>query len=82
MKRFWLLFSQTVTVLVAAYFVVATLQPAWVQRGAMRTSAGITLIEAPAGQMTEPAPGSFSAAARKATSSRPARVWPYSQALA
>jgi serine protease DegQ len=29
MKRLWLLFSQTVTVLVAAYFVVATLQPDW-----------------------------------------------------
>ena len=67
MKRFWLLFSQTVTVLAAAYFVVATLQPSWVQRGATRTSAGITLLEAPPSHMTEPAPGSFSAAARKAS---------------
>ena len=33
MKRLWLLFSQTVTVLVAAYFVVATLQPGWVGKG-------------------------------------------------
>jgi serine protease DegQ len=31
MKRFWLLFSQTVTVFVAAYFVVATLQPDWLR---------------------------------------------------
>ena len=67
MKRFWLLFSQAVTVFVAAYFVVATLQPTWVQRGATRTGAGITLLEAPPGHMTEPAPGSFSAAARKAS---------------
>jgi hypothetical protein len=27
MKRLWLLFAQTVTVLVAVFFVVATLQP-------------------------------------------------------
>ena len=68
MKRFWLLFSQTVTVLVAAYFVVATLQPDWLRRDLQRSSAGIALLEAPApaaGSVT-PAPGSFSAAARKA----------------
>ena len=47
MKRIWLLFSQTVTVLVAAYFVVATLQPDWIRKGAIRSSAGIALIEAP-----------------------------------
>jgi serine protease DegQ len=29
MRKFWLLFSQAVTVLLAAYFVVATLQPQW-----------------------------------------------------
>ena len=47
MKRTWLLFSQTVTVLVAAYFVVATLQPQWLNK---RTSlSGISVIEAPAG---------------------------------
>ena len=47
MKRTWLLFSQTVTVLVAAYFVVATLQPQWLNK---RTSiSGVSVIEAPAG---------------------------------
>ncbi|MDR6212583.1 Do family serine endopeptidase [Paracidovorax wautersii] len=66
MKRFWLLFSQTVTVLVAAYFVVATLQPDWIRGGATRSSAGISLIEAPASPVPQPAAGSFSAAARKA----------------
>lgn len=68
MKRLWLLFSQTVTVLVAAYFVVATLQPDWLRRGATRSGAGIALIEAPASTTTtsQPATGSFSAAARKA----------------
>ncbi len=67
MKRIWLLFSQTVTVLVAAYFVVSTLQPGWVRNGATRSSAGVSLVEAPA---TPAAPaaagGSFRAAARKA----------------
>ncbi|MFN8955386.1 MAG: 2-alkenal reductase, partial [Burkholderiales bacterium] len=29
MKRYWLLFSQWVTVLLAIWFVVATLQPQW-----------------------------------------------------
>lgn len=29
MKRFWSLLSQTVTVLLAAYFVVVTLKPQW-----------------------------------------------------
>ncbi len=67
MKRIWLLFSQTVTVLVAAYFVVATLQPDWIRRGATRSGAGISLIEAPPGNPDIPAPGSLSAAARKAS---------------
>ncbi len=67
MKRFWLLFSQIVTVLLAVYFVVATLQPHWLQRGAARSVAGISLIEAPPSPAVEPAPGSLSAAARKAS---------------
>ena len=44
MKRLWLLFSQSVTVLVAAYFVVATLQPEWLGRGTTRSGAGIALL--------------------------------------
>jgi len=31
MKRLWLVFAQTVTVLLAAYFVVATLKPQWIK---------------------------------------------------
>ncbi len=67
MKRLWLLFSQTVTVLVAAYFVVATLQPDWIRKGGVRTGAGVSVIEAaptPPGQV---AAGSLSGAARKAS---------------
>ena len=68
MKRIWLLFSQTVTVFVAAYFVVATLQPNWLGYGNTRSVAGIALLEAPPlpeGQTA--APGSYSGAARKAS---------------
>jgi serine protease DegQ len=32
MKRLWLLFAQTTTVLLAAYFVVLTLKPAWLRQ--------------------------------------------------
>jgi len=35
MKRIWLLFAQTVTVLLAALFVVATLKPEWINRRAV-----------------------------------------------
>ena len=66
MKRLWLLLSQSVTVLLAAYFVVATLQPDWLQRGATRSGAGISLIQAPSSTSAQPAAGSFSGAARKA----------------
>ncbi|MFZ3119271.1 MAG: Do family serine endopeptidase [Variovorax sp.] len=66
MKRTWLLFAQAVTVLLAAYFVVATLKPEWLNR---RTSlAGVvSVIEAPGGTAPAPAaPGSLSSAAKKA----------------
>ncbi|MDP3827959.1 MAG: 2-alkenal reductase, partial [Polaromonas sp.] len=46
MRKFWLLFSQTVTVFLAAYFVVATLKPQWLNRPGM---GAVAVIEAPAG---------------------------------
>ena len=69
MKRLWLLFSQTATVLLAAYFVVATLKPAWLnQRPGV--SGALTFTEAPAGSLsassTTPASG-FRLAAAKAS---------------
>ncbi|MBF6630069.1 MAG: trypsin-like peptidase domain-containing protein [Comamonas sp.] len=66
MKRYWLLFSQAVTILLAAYFVVATLQPSWLKRGATYSRAGISLLEAPSEPRAEFAPGSLAAAAQKA----------------
>jgi Do/DeqQ family serine protease len=38
MKRLWLLFAQSVTVLLAVLFVVATLKPEWLNRGPTMTS--------------------------------------------
>jgi serine protease DegQ len=68
MKRTWLLFAQTVTVLLAAYFVVSTLKPELLNR---RTSLGglVSVMEAPgsiavSGAVTA---GSLSAAAKKAS---------------
>jgi serine protease DegQ len=66
MKRFWLLFSQTVTVLLAAYFVVGTLKPEWLGRGPGRSGA-IALIEAPALRPGEVPAGSFRMAAQKSS---------------
>ena len=42
MKRLWLLFSQAVTVMLAAWFVVGTLKPQWVERFSVRP--GLTQI--------------------------------------
>lgn len=33
MRRFWLLFAQTVTVVLAVWFIVTTLKPEWIARG-------------------------------------------------
>ncbi|HSV52668.1 MAG TPA: trypsin-like peptidase domain-containing protein [Burkholderiaceae bacterium] len=66
MKRFWLLFSQTVTVLLAAYFVVGTLKPEWLNRRPS-LAGGVSLVEAPAAAAAAPAAGSFAAAAKNAS---------------
>ncbi len=66
MKRFWLLFSQTVTVLLAAYFVVATLKPEWLGTRSAR-SGTIALLEAPASNPAAVPAGSFRLAAQKAS---------------
>ncbi len=68
MKRLWLVFAQAVTVLLAAWFVVATLKPQWLQQGAaLPGSTGtISILEAPPTPLTQAAPGSLSGAVRKA----------------
>ena len=69
MRKFWLLFSQTVTVLVAAFFVVATLKPQWVERRPFSGVGGlVSVIEAPSGAPRGVGPaGSFSSAAKIAS---------------
>jgi Do/DeqQ family serine protease len=72
MRRAWLLFSQTVTVLMALYFVVATLKPELLNRAA-RTSistGSVAFLEAATNQNAGapiPAAGSLAAAAKKAS---------------
>ena len=67
MKRFWLLFSQSVTVLLAAYFVVGTLKPEWLGKSPSMSGA-VALIQAPHEPSAAPPPGSLRAAAQKASS--------------
>jgi serine protease DegQ len=66
MKRFWLLFSQTVTVVLAASFVVGTLKPDWL--ASRSASFGtVALMEAPASSSGVVPPGSFRQAAQKSS---------------
>ena len=67
MKRFWLTFSQAVTVLLAAYFVVGTLKPEWLGKSPSVTST-VALIQAPREPNAAPPPGSLRAAAKTASS--------------
>jgi len=67
MRRYWLLFSQAVTVLLAAYFVVVTLQPAWLGGlTAPHRGTDVALTQAPALPATVAPPGSLRDAARGA----------------
>jgi len=66
MKRTWLLFSQAVTILLAAYFVVATLKPEWIGRRQTSLGGVVSVVEAPPANPQAAAPGSLSAAAKKA----------------
>ena len=68
MKRLWLLFAQVVTVLLAAYFVVTTLKPQWLGKGAAvpGTTGTVSIVEAPSVAPGAMAPGSLSGAVRKA----------------
>ena len=64
MKRYWLLFSQVVTVLLAVWFVLATLKPEWLNRSV--SVSGVTLLEAPSVAAGTVMPGSLSPAAKRA----------------
>lgn len=66
MKRYWLLFSQSVTVALAMLFVVATLKPQWLA-ALPHTPGSVTLLEAPSATPTPRPAGSLSEAARIAS---------------
>lgn len=68
MRRLWLLFSQTVTVLLAIWFVLITLKPEWLQRN-QQWNADLHVFEAPAAVSSSPSAGSLSPAAKKASPS-------------
>jgi serine protease DegQ len=67
MKKIWLLFSQCVTLFLAAWFVVATLKPELLNRGVKAGSGLVPTIEAPAANSVAAPAGSFRAAAQKAS---------------
>lgn len=67
MKRFWLFFSQAVTVFLAAYFVVATLKPELLGGTRDGKVAGISVMEAPASASGAAPVGSFRVAAQRAS---------------
>jgi serine protease DegQ len=67
MQRYWLIFSQAVTVFLAAYFVVATLKPDWLGGRTVSTvDTGVVLREAPSAG-GPPATSGFRQAALKAS---------------
>jgi len=66
MKRLWLLFAQTVTVLLATLFVVNTLKPDWPLLPLLRPSQ-LGLQLAPSGPLGAAPTGSFRLAAQKAS---------------
>ena len=65
MKRLWLIFSQTATVLLAAYFVVATLKPQWLGH-TPGAGSSVALVQADNNSAEAP-PGSLRVAAQKAS---------------
>jgi serine protease DegQ len=63
MNRLWLLFCQAITILLAAWFVVTTLQPGWISNPQVSSLVGqVTLREAP--DSISQNPGSLAEAAK------------------
>jgi serine protease DegQ len=67
MKKIWLFFSQCVTVLLAAWFVVATLKPELLNRKPQLSSGVVPTIQAPVANTVAVPVGSYRAAAQKAS---------------
>ena len=63
MRKYWLLFSQSVTVLLAAYFIVLTLKPSWLGSGVPGGTVAVIQAAPGANKVTS----SFRAAAKAAS---------------
>jgi len=68
MRRYWLLFAQTVTIALGVYAVIAALRPAWIERAPTQVGIGtpgrsIPVLQAPG---TSGSPGSYRDAAGRA----------------
>jgi len=68
MRRLWLLFAQSVTVLVAVWFVLITLKPQWLQQPSL-WGPEVQVFQAPATASTVASAGSLSVAAKRASPS-------------
>ena len=67
MRRFWLLFAQTVTVGLAVWFIVATLKPEWASGGfSARVRPAVSSVQMQEAAPGTPAPNSYRDAARLA----------------
>ncbi|HEX5805962.1 MAG TPA: trypsin-like peptidase domain-containing protein [Macromonas sp.] len=66
MKRFWLLFSQTATIALAVYFVLATLKPQWFEHRPALSSTVSVFQASPGERTTAVQASSFSPAAKRA----------------
>jgi len=66
MKRLWLVFAQSVTVLLAAFFVVATLKPQWLDRRPTLTTV-VPVLESARPTLSTAGAAGFSGAARAAS---------------
>jgi serine protease DegQ len=67
MRKIWSIFSQAVTVMLAAWFVVATLKPELLNRKPQMVGGLVPTIEAPAPISAAPPAGSYRVAAQKAS---------------
>jgi Do/DeqQ family serine protease len=74
MRKTWLIFSQAVTVTLAAVFVVATLKPQWLQRHP--TEGGSSASSAPAALLDQIAAPTARTGAVKSYSDAVERAWP------
>jgi serine protease DegQ len=66
MRKFWLIFAQTVTVCLAVLFVVSTLKPEWLGKPAGNIPSIVALQESANSGEPQPATSSYRDAARKA----------------